>query len=57
MKVRWLKPHKEVAKIGPNMINIVAYGSSHNIFRDNPDLVINAIIKHWIVQLNFPLKR
>ena len=45
---RWIKLHEEFAKIGPNVINIVAHGSAHYIFRDNPSLVINAIIKAYL---------
>lgn len=41
-----------MAKIGPNMINIVAHGSSHYIFRDNLGLVINVIIKAYLPTIN-----
>ncbi len=36
----------------PNRVELIAEGSSHYIFKDNPGLVINAIIKAYSETLN-----
>ena len=45
---RWVQLHHEFPDIHPNSENIVARGSAHYIFKDNPTLVINAIIKAYL---------
>jgi hypothetical protein len=42
---RWTACHKLFADAQPNRRGITAYGSGHVIFRDNPSLVISAIVK------------
>jgi len=49
---RWLELHQDLGNNQPNMKNIVAHGSAHYIFRDNPGLIINAIIKSYSETLN-----
>lgn len=49
---RWLKLHNEFPDNHPNSLNIVAHGSAHYIFRDNPGLIINSIIKAYIKTLD-----
>lgn len=44
---RWLKLHKELGDYRGNIKNIIAQGSTHAIFQDNPGLVINTIIKAY----------
>lgn len=41
------KVHKEFVEAESNRVEIIAEGSSHFIFKDNPGLVINAIIKAY----------
>ena len=41
------KAHKDFVDAEPNRIEIIAEGSSHYIFNDNPGLVINTIIKAY----------
>lgn len=45
---RWVELHQELGNSNSNVLNIPAYGSKHYIFRDNPSLVINAIIKAYL---------
>ena len=45
---RWNLVHQELATNRPNVLNIVAHGSSHYIFRDNPGLIISAIVKAFL---------
>tara|TARA_B110000046_G_scaffold183110_1_gene218530 strand:- start:602 stop:1411 length:810 start_codon:yes stop_codon:yes gene_type:complete len=44
---RWRKLHEEFGDNKNNVTNIIAKGSGHYVFRDNPSLVINAIIKTY----------
>lgn len=44
---RWRKLHKELGENNDNVKNIIAKGSGHAIFQDNPALIINAIIKAY----------
>ncbi|WP_339839330.1 alpha/beta fold hydrolase [uncultured Maribacter sp.] len=48
---RWVELHKKMGDSKSNVLNIPAYGSTHYIFRDNPSLVINAIIKAYLTTL------
>ena len=43
LSVRWLKLHKEFGNKNNNVTNIIAKGSAHAIFQDNPSLIINTI--------------
>jgi pimeloyl-ACP methyl ester carboxylesterase len=47
MAARWKLCHKQFADAQPNRQGIIAYGCGHVIFRDNPSLVINAIVKAY----------
>lgn len=47
-----IKTHEDFVKEAPNRIGIVAYGSGHYIFKDNPGLVINAIVKAYVNTLS-----
>lgn len=49
---RWRKLHKELGEHKDNVKNIIAKGSGHAIFQDNPALIINAIIKAYSETLN-----
>lgn len=49
---RWRDIHREFGYKNPNVKNITAHGSGHEIFKDNPVLVINAIIKAYSETLN-----
>jgi pimeloyl-ACP methyl ester carboxylesterase len=49
---RWIKLHKEFGDHKDNIKNIIAQGSAHYIFRDNPGLIINSIIKAYIKTLD-----
>ena len=40
--------HRQFANAQPNREGITAYGSGHYIFKDNPPLVVHAIIKAYI---------
>ncbi len=40
-----------------NRIGIIAYGSGHYIFNDNPGLVLNAIVKAYVNTLSDDNKR
>lgn len=44
---RWRKLHKDFGDQNDNVTNIIAKGSSHYVFQDNPALVTNAIIKAY----------
>lgn len=44
---RWTACHRQFADAQPNRQGIFAYGSGHVIFRDNPSLVISAIVKAY----------
>ena len=43
-----MKTHEAFVSIAPNREGIVAHGSGHYIFRDNPGLVISAIVKGYV---------
>jgi len=49
---RWKDCHRQFANAQPNREAIIAYGSGHYIFKDNPPLVIHAIIKAYISMLD-----
>ena len=49
---RWRKLHKEFGAHKDNVTNIIAKGSGHYIFQDNPSLVINAIVKGYSITLD-----
>jgi hypothetical protein len=42
-----IKTHEDFVKDVSNRIGIIAYGSGHYIFKDNPGLVLNAIVKAY----------
>jgi pimeloyl-ACP methyl ester carboxylesterase len=44
---RWEACHQQFAQGAPNRHGIVAYGSGHYIFRENPGLVINSIVNAY----------
>ena len=44
---RWRKLHKDLGDQNDNITNIIAKGSGHYVFQDNPALVTNAIIKAY----------
>jgi pimeloyl-ACP methyl ester carboxylesterase len=44
---RWTACHRQFADAQPNRRGITAYGCGHVIFRDNPSLVISAIVKAY----------
>lgn len=45
--VRWKACHTQFADAQPNRKGIIAYGCGHIIFKDNPALVISAIVKAY----------
>ncbi|SEC23038.1 alpha/beta hydrolase fold [Maribacter dokdonensis] len=47
LSTRWRKLHEELDDNKENVTNIIAKGSGHAVFQDNPSLVINAIIKAY----------
>jgi pimeloyl-ACP methyl ester carboxylesterase len=47
MAARWRLCHRQFADAQPNRQGITAYGCGHVIFRDNPSLAINAIVKAY----------
>jgi pimeloyl-ACP methyl ester carboxylesterase len=53
-KARWLACHKQFAAAAPNREGIVAYGSGHYIFQDNPPLVVESIVKIYSTVLGEP---
>ena len=42
-----IKTHEDFVKEESNRIGIIAYGSGHYIFKDNPGLILNAIVKAY----------
>lgn len=44
---RWRKLRKELGDNNDNITNIIAKGSGHAVFQDNPALIINAISKAY----------
>lgn len=44
---RWAACHHQFVRGAPNRAGIVAYGSGHYIFRENPSLVIDSIVKAY----------
>jgi hypothetical protein len=52
-----IKTHEDFVKEKPNRIGIIAYGSGHYIFKDNPGLVLNAIVKAYTSTLDDDNKR
>ncbi|PIB29209.1 hypothetical protein BFP75_03890 [Maribacter sp. 4G9] len=44
---RWLKLHQELGDDSDDVANIIAKGSRHAVFQDNPALIINSIIKAY----------
>jgi pimeloyl-ACP methyl ester carboxylesterase len=53
-KARWLACHKQFAAAAPNREGIVAYGSGHYIFQENPPLVVDSIVKIYSTVLSEP---
>jgi pimeloyl-ACP methyl ester carboxylesterase len=49
---RWADCHRQFAAAQPNRQGITAYGCGHFIFRDNPPLAINAIVKAYVGAAN-----
>lgn len=49
---RWRELHKAFGDDNDNVENIVASGSTHAVFQDNPALIINTIIKVYSETLN-----
>ena len=47
-RARWTDCHRQFANAQSNRQGITAYGSRHYIFKDNPPLVIDAVIKAYI---------
>ncbi len=52
-----IKTHEEFVEQESNRIGIIAYGSGHYIFKDNPGLVLNAIVKAYTSTLDDDDKR
>ncbi|MCR9228176.1 MAG: alpha/beta fold hydrolase [Flavobacteriaceae bacterium] len=44
---RWRELHQELGNNNNNVINIIAKGSGHAVFEDNPALIINSVIKAY----------
>jgi len=44
---RWKDCHRAFVRTAPNRLGITAYGTGHYIYRDNPLLVIQAIVKSY----------
>jgi len=44
---RWKDCHRAFVRNAPNRLGITAYGAGHYIYRDNPLLVIQAIVKSY----------
>jgi pimeloyl-ACP methyl ester carboxylesterase len=53
-KARWLACHQQFAAAAPNREAIVAYGSGHYIFQENPPLVVESIVKIYSTVLREP---
>jgi pimeloyl-ACP methyl ester carboxylesterase len=49
---RWKNCHRQFVDAQPNRQGITAYGTGHYIYRDNPALVIAAVIKAYIGIVN-----
>lgn len=49
---RWRKLHDELGNQRENINNIIAKGSGHAVFQDNPALIINTVIKAYIETLS-----
>ncbi|MDO6820719.1 alpha/beta fold hydrolase [Zobellia sp. 1_MG-2023] len=47
LSTRWRKLHEELDDNKDNVTNIIAKGSGHAVFQDNPSLIINAVIKAY----------
>lgn len=47
LSARWRKLHEELDDNKDNVTNIIAKGSGHAVFQDNPSLIINAVIKAY----------
>lgn len=47
-----IKTHEDFVKEAPNRMGIIAHGCGHYIFKDNPGLVINAIVKAYVNTLS-----
>jgi pimeloyl-ACP methyl ester carboxylesterase len=47
LSTRWRKLHEELDNNKDNVTNIIAKGSGHAVFQDNPSLIINAVIKAY----------
>jgi len=52
-----IKTHEKFVNEESNRIGIIAYGSGHYIFKDNPGLVLNAIVKAYVSTLDNENKR
>lgn len=44
---RWRDCHRQFASAAPNREGITAHGAGHYIFRDNPALIVSAIVKAY----------
>jgi hypothetical protein len=53
-KARWLACHRQFVAAAPNREGIVAYGSGHYIFQENPPLVVESIVKIYTTVLGQP---
>jgi pimeloyl-ACP methyl ester carboxylesterase len=53
-KARWQACHKQFAAAEPNREGIVAYGSGHYIFQENPPLVVESIVEIYSSVLGAP---
>ncbi|WP_233841773.1 alpha/beta hydrolase [Dyella sp. 2HG41-7] len=51
-RTRWERCHQQFASAAKNREGILAVGTGHYIFHDNPALVINAIVKAYADTLN-----
>lgn len=49
---RWKKLHEDLGNLNENINNLIARGSGHAVFQDNPALIINTIIKAYAETLN-----
>ncbi|MFC4096405.1 alpha/beta fold hydrolase [Euzebyella saccharophila] len=49
---RWKKLHEDLGNQNENINNLIARGSGHAVFQDNPALIINTIIKAYAETLN-----
>jgi hypothetical protein len=48
LSARWRDSHRQFAEAAPNRQGITAHGCGHVIFRDNPYLVVSAIVKAYV---------